>query len=268
MLIKTLAENISNIEDLGSEHGLSIFIETKHHKLLFDTGAGALFSENAAKMKVNLAEVELAVISHGHYDHGGGLKTFLNINNKAKVYLQQKAFEKHYLNIAAGEKKDIGLDETLLTHERLVFMQDRMYIDEELELFSNVLGERLRPSGNRYLLSKAGESFMLDDFAHEQNLILNEDGKNVLVTGCAHNGIVNIIEHFRKEKNSTPDYIIGGFHLQDEQPDVVGEIGKYLMETKAKCYTCHCTGIESYKLLKAMLGENIEYLSTGSQLIL
>ncbi len=271
MIIKILVENISNIENLESEHGLSLYIETKYHKLLFDTGASALFIENAAKMNVNLSEVDLAVISHGHYDHGGGLKAFFSVNNKAKVYLHQRAFEKHYLNRPNGEKSDIGLDETLLPNDRLVFIKDHLVIDEQLELFSNFVGDRLIPSGNRDLLIKTGESFIPDDFAHEQNLVINEDGKTLLVTGCAHNGIVNIIEYFRKEKSSTPDYVIGGFHLynlSNNHDSVVAEIGEYFMETKSKYYTCHCTGIESYKLLKTVMGENIEYLSTGSQLII
>jgi 7,8-dihydropterin-6-yl-methyl-4-(beta-D-ribofuranosyl)aminobenzene 5'-phosphate synthase len=85
MIIKVLAENTSATNDLCSEHGLSLYIETKGHKLLFDTGASAFFAENAIKMNVDLSAVDLAVISHGHYDHGGGLKTFLNINTCARV---------------------------------------------------------------------------------------------------------------------------------------------------------------------------------------
>lgn len=111
MIIKTLVENTSISEKLGGEHGLSLYIETKKHKLLFDTGASALFAENARKMKVDLSEVDLAVISHGHYDHGGGLKAFVNINSKAKIYLNQKSFEKYYSNRSNGEKVYIGLDE-------------------------------------------------------------------------------------------------------------------------------------------------------------
>ena len=74
MIIKTLLENTSASEALGSEHGLSLFVETKQHKLLFDTGASALFAENAIKMQVDLSKVDLAVISHGHYDHTWGLQ--------------------------------------------------------------------------------------------------------------------------------------------------------------------------------------------------
>ena len=104
MKLKVLSENTTSSEKLGSEHGLSLYIETETHKILFDTGASGLFAENAKKLGVDLTMVDLAVISHGHYDHGGGLKTFLGINNHANIYLHQNAFELHYANRPGGVK--------------------------------------------------------------------------------------------------------------------------------------------------------------------
>lgn len=113
---------------------------------------------------------------------------------------------------------------------------------------------------------------MQDDFSHEQNLIINENGKTLLIVGCAHKGIVNIIEHFHSERGFLPDWIIGGFHLNyhgnDEldESNLVNEIGEFLLNTNTHCYTCHCTGTEAYSRLKTIMGEKIEYLSTGNQL--
>ena len=213
MLIRTLVENSSISEKLGSEHGLSLYIETRKNKLLFDMGASALFAGNAKKINVDLTEVDLAVISHGHYDHGGGLQAFLEINSKAKIYLNQKAFGKYYANRPNGEKKHIGLNEKLLPNNRFVFVGEHLVINEELELFSRVKGRRLYPAGNQDLFMKLDFSFVPDDFAHEQNLIIKEDGKIILIMGCAHKGIVNILEHFYNEKNCLPSHVIGGFHL-------------------------------------------------------
>lgn len=272
MIIRVLAENTSNNEIFGSEHGLCLYIETERHRILFDTGASGLFVENAAKMGVDLSAVDLAVISHGHYDHGGGLKTFLRKNSTAKIYLHEKAFEKHYANRPGGTKAYIGLDETLLPDDRFVFCGDHFAIDEGLELFSGVKAKRLIPSGNADLFLKVGEILIRDDFAHEQNLILSQSGKTLLIAGCAHNGIINIIDQFKEEKDCLPDYVIGGFHLynhgtkQNEAPDIVDEIGNLLLETRAQYYTCHCTGVESYNRLKAVMGDNIDYISTGEQL--
>ncbi len=272
MIIKVMAENTSSAKDLGCEHGLSLYIETPKHKILFDTGAGALFYENAVKMNINLSAVDLAVISHGHNDHGGGLKTFLGINSKATVYLHYKAFENHYALRPNGEKDYIGLDQTLLPNQQFVFCGDRLAIDEEIELFSGIKGTKLLPSGNATLLMINGQEFLPDDFGHEQNLIIKENGKTILIAGCAHSGIVNIVEQFHKDKGYLPDLVIGGFHLynqgkkENENPAVVKEVGEFLVNSNAMYYTCHCTGIEPYNQLKSLMGEKIAYLSTGDQI--
>jgi 7,8-dihydropterin-6-yl-methyl-4-(beta-D-ribofuranosyl)aminobenzene 5'-phosphate synthase len=98
---------------------------------------------------------------------------------------------------------------------------------------------------------------------------VEEDGKTLLITGCAHNGIINILEHFKKLKGHMPDYVIGGFHLSsrsggDENPVTIDKISDYLIKINAKYYTCHCTGLEQYKRLKANMGGSIDYIKTGS----
>lgn len=272
MRIVVLVENTSTAQELSGEHGLSLYLETGHHKLLFDTGASGLVVENARKLGVDLSQVDTAVISHGHYDHGGGLAAFLALNSKARVYLQRRAFEPHYANRSCGTKTPVGLDETLMEKERFVFCDGCTVIDEELELFSGVKQARLTPSGNADLFVKTQSGYLPDDFSHEQNLIIRQGETILLIAGCAHNGIVNIIDWFGQQQGRLPDYVIGGFHLynrgakQSEKPELVDQIGRILSETKAKYYTCHCTGLESYQRLKAIMGEQISYLSTGNEL--
>lgn len=90
------------------EHGLSLYLEGKGHRILFDTGQSENFAVNAKRLGVDLAAVDLAILSHGHYDHGGGLKRFLELNQKAPVYLSVYAFEPHFNGV-----KDIGIDPKL-----------------------------------------------------------------------------------------------------------------------------------------------------------
>ena len=120
MRITALAENTSVSDNFGAEHGLSLYIETDKHNILFDMGQTALFSENAEKLGIDLSMVDIAVLSHGHYDHGGGLKKFLSINDKAPVYINRYAFEPHY----NGKEKYIGLDISLQDNERIIFTDD------------------------------------------------------------------------------------------------------------------------------------------------
>lgn len=272
MIIKALAENTSVSSNLGCEHGLSLYIETAKHKILFDTGEGELFAKNALILDVDLRQVDIAFISHGHYDHGGGLKTFLHLNDTAKVHLCSMAFEKHFANFESGGIKFIGLDITLQSSDRFIYVGEQFKIDDELETFSKVRCLRLNPTGNADLLMEKGDDFVPDDFKHEQNLVIRENGSMTLISGCSHCGIVNILEQFHRENGRYPETVIGGFHMynpardQYEQPEIVREIGEFLLQTKAKFYTCHCTGLESFKHLKDVMGDSIDYLSGGRQI--
>ena len=269
MQITALVENTSIRDELGSQHGLSLYIQTKQHNILFDTGVTNMFANNAEILGVDLSEADIAFLSHGHYDHGGGLKTFLELNSKASIYVAQTAFAGYYANEKNNDKRYIGLDPQLLSNDRFVFVGNHLKLDEELELFSGVKCLRLNPTGNTDILKLVGKEYLQDDFTHEVNLVIRENGKTVMITGCAHCGIVNILEHLEHEAGIVPDVVIGGFHLSNpghggtERPELVDEIAAFLLSRGSKYYTCHCTGIASYNRLKAAMGDAVDYLSGG-----
>ena len=131
MKVITLFENRTISKEYKYKHGLSMYIETSNHKILFDTGTDESFAYNACKLGVNLEDIDIAVISHGHFDHGGGLEAFLKLNSKAKIYIGKGAFDNHLLKIFGIIKHNIGLKKELLSNNRFVFVDGLMKIDDE-----------------------------------------------------------------------------------------------------------------------------------------
>ena len=132
MRIHVLAENTTCRDDLAAEHGLSLLIEACGRRLLFDTGASGVFADNAARMGLDLSTVDAAVLSHGHYDHGGGLARFLEINDHAPVYMNERAFSDCW----HGEDHYIGIDQALRGNPRISLTGDTCSLGEGLTLLS------------------------------------------------------------------------------------------------------------------------------------
>lgn len=264
MRITALVENTTKT-DLKAVHGLSLYIETAKHKILFDLGPDGTLFENAKKKGVDLEAVDTVIISHGHNDHGGALKAFLEVNRTAKVYVQASAFEPHFSKVLFV-KVPVGLDASLKDNGQIVLLDGDFAIDDELFLFTVNDSGFLRSPMNNVLYGRDG----IDTFAHEQNLIIKGE-QNVLVMGCGHAGVANIME---KAAQYGPRLCVGGFHLfnpiskkhvKDSLLDSIANVLDGYGDTEF--YTCHCTGSYSYEYLAGKLG-NMHYLSCGEEISL
>ncbi|MDM0977029.1 MBL fold metallo-hydrolase [Clostridium perfringens] len=266
--ITTLVENTKISDEYENKHGLSFHIETEKHNILFDLGPKNTFLTNAKKLNINLEEVDIVVISHGHNDHGGGLEEFLKINNKAKVYIHKDAFNEYY-SMAGIFKKYIGLDKELKANPRIILTEGDMKIDDELYLFSVVENRHKVSKFNKVLYKRVDGMYLEDDFVHEQSLIITENNKNVLMGGCAHNDIRNIIDKAEVIIGKDLDYVISGFHIFNPSTGIsesdlfINTLGDNLNKRNTKFYTCHCTGMRAFKMLEEKLQDKIEYISTG-----
>lgn len=258
MKVTALLENTTERGDMLTEHGLSLYIETGSRRILFDTGQSDRFARNADTLGVDLAAVDFAVLSHGHYDHGGGLQTFLERNGNAPVYLNRFAFEPHY----RGAERYIGLDPNLQSSGRLRFVGDEAELCGGCTLHSCNGNARNRPIDSGGLRVREGDRFLPEDFRHEQYLLIEEDGKRVLFSGCSHKGVLEIARWFR------PDVLIGGFHFSHLPLDeALADCARELDGFPTAYYTCHCTGCEQFRFLRRHM-RRLEYLSCGQTITL
>lgn len=269
MIVTTLLENTTLSRKYKSKHGLSLHIKTDDHNILFDLGPDDTFIQNAKKLNIDISDVDIVIISHGHSDHGGGLEVFLKKNTKAKIYINKYAFEPHYNFLLNYIKNYIGLDNNFKGNDRIVLTDDDYIIDNSLRLFSSIKGKTLLSSLNKCLLKKVGEGYLEDDFKHEQSLIVKEGNKKILISGCSHCGIVNIIDAGEELIGEKINIAIGGFHLynpvskKSESLEFINNLGENLNIRNIDYYTCHCTGLKSFNDLRNILGMRINYLSTG-----
>ena len=274
MLIKVLVENRTSSPKFGFEHGLSLYLELEKHKILFDMGLSTIFLENAKKMGVDLNLVDIGILSHGHSDHGGGLLRFMELNKNANIYIHEKAGEGHFARRINDNIDAIGIPPQVMQESKVICTKGDWQVAEGILLFSTVTKKQLCSKANEVLLMKQAGQYVQDSFEHEQNLLLTEKGKNILITGCAHRGIVNIMERAMELAGGPLDVVLGGFHLsipstgKCEADELIAGVAEYLNSYETKYYTFHCTGIEAYNKLKPVMGEKITYLQTGDELVL
>jgi 7,8-dihydropterin-6-yl-methyl-4-(beta-D-ribofuranosyl)aminobenzene 5'-phosphate synthase len=250
----------------GCEHGLSVLLRTPSARILMDTGASGLFAANAALMGIDLSGVDYVFLSHGHYDHAGGLKTFLGLNSKAKVIVSPKAVTGRFYSERGG-LHSISCDwpqEEM--RGRTLSVDKTMTLADGIRVIASIPQRHPLPLGNRLLSVLREGSLVPDDFSHEMALYV--DG--VLYTGCAHNGLENILE-------ACPwpvDTVIGGFHLLDsddvhsfESEDQLTAMAERLATRypRVSFLTGHCTGSRAFRILQSVLGSRLQQFACGMQ---
>ena len=266
MKITCLIDNCA-LDGFKSEHGLSFWVEANGHSFLFDLGETGAYIDNARALGIDVAKAEFAIVSHGHHDHGGGIAAFMEANPTAKIYIRSGAFDKHYSNKPAEGLHYIGIDESLKNDPRIVETGELYEIFPGIILFSAVTGNELHSTANDILLGSDAKT--PDDFSHEQDLLIVEGDKRVLIDGCAHRGIVNIINRLFNIDPTPPAAVFGGMHLAIPGTDAVdtalvdGTAERLLAVPGTVYYTGHCTGLPSYARLKERMGERVQYLHAG-----
>ena len=276
MKVTALIENTraEGSEDLRAEHGLSLYIEHGEKRILFDTGASGAFADNAARLSIAIEAVDMAVISHHHYDHGGGLRRFLQINQRASIYLRSPPAGDCRFKFLWMDRY-IGLDQALLREyaHRFIFVTERTAASPDVTLLTDVGHSYSLPRSNRNLYLARGGKLVPDDFAHELVLVLRDGDGLVVFTGCSHRGILNMVEAVTRAFPDLPiKAVFGGFHLvilptlnfmSGSKEEVRGIGTRMLQYPLERVFTGHCTGSRAFQVLKGAMGEKLEYIATG-----
>lgn len=279
MYIKTIVEDTlnENFPFLKNEHGLSLYIKYNDKNILFDAGPSDVLVSNSEKLNINLKDIDYLILSHGHFDHGGGIIPFLHVNSKARIFIQRNSF-KNYFFKNKQETEFIGLDPLILKKysDRIIFIDESVYnITDNIFLVPNVvLEKRITYNNKAMLINEQPNIFKQDFFEHEQAMIIKDNNKFYLFSGCSHKGIINIGNSIKRMFNITHiDYVIGGLHLVDDpiskspiNTSELDEVAEYLKNNVAQTYSCHCTGDPAYNYLKNTLSDRIHYLRTGSEI--
>lgn len=254
MRIKVLVDNHTK-DTLQAEWGLSLFIEYEGHRILLDGGTTGIFADNAKALGIPIEQIELAVLSHAHYDHADGLERFFLENKHAKCYIRSCCGEDCY-----DRKKDkyIGIKAGLLETYGDRFVR----IEGEYELLPGVTLLPHRTEGLDRLGEKVGMyryrdgTWIPDDFSHEQSLVFETKKGLVICNSCCHGGADHIIEEVKRAFPGEKVYaLIGGLHLyRASNEEVLGLAEKIRGTGIVKVYTGHCTGERAVELLRERLG--------------
>jgi len=268
--IITLLENHQDPDqpELKAEHGVSFYIENNGNVFMSDVGQSRYFADNALKLGIDLSAVEALAISHHHYDHGGGLRHFFEVNKTAPVYLKSSPPDVDYVEENAGQPLgDIGLDKVLLKEfeNRIVYITEKVEIPSGFHLLTDIPETYPKPRGDERLKMKKGDVIVPDTFDHEIVTVLETDDGLVILTGCGHNGVLNMIEAARRAFPGKPVIaMIGGFHLHHESERSVRDVAKAILSMGIPAvYTGHCTGEDALDILEDELGERLHRLTTG-----
>ncbi|MDD2333396.1 MAG: MBL fold metallo-hydrolase [Mesotoga sp.] len=256
----TVLCNDKAIEGFECEHGVSFFVEMNGKNYLFDTGSTDVAVKNARKLGLNLSRIELIVISHGHYDHLGGLGSALRETGAKKVLVGEGSFERKFSETTLTSPED-GRTE----YERLGAIIETVWTSKEIAdgvyvMTAAPLVTKERP-GEKHVKITEGITDR-DLFNDELSLSVVENGNVTVITGCSHRGIGNIVKQasgFGKVKN-----VVGGLHLLHKTEDELEEIFGYLLGFDIdKFHIGHCTGDNVVKKIAERFPAEVRELMAG-----
>jgi 7,8-dihydropterin-6-yl-methyl-4-(beta-D-ribofuranosyl)aminobenzene 5'-phosphate synthase len=273
--ITILCENLVGKRVGSGEHGFSAFIETSRGNYLFDTGSGYSVVANSLALDKDLRTVRKIFLSHGHYDHTGGLPEVLKLKGSVDVHVHPDVFIDRIHVFKENEKEikrfvGIPFKRTYLEFlgAKFILNSDLAEVEKGMFLTGEVPKRTSFEKPDPRLFSEMNGRYTPDAISDDQSLILNTERGLVLILGCAHSGLINILNHVTGKMREERFYaILGGTHLDFLAPEQLEETIKVLRKMDIeRIGAAHCTGMRAAFRLQQEFGERFFYGCVGSVL--
>jgi len=250
-------------ERLVAEHGLSLWIETEDKRILFDTGQGGALENNARVLGADLGQTDILVLSHGHYDHTGGIAQVAKVAGQVEVYCHPGAVLPRY-SIRDGTPKPIQMPRESMRAldnmpaQRLHWVTQPVLLSERIGITGPIPRETsYEDTGGPFYLDPEGKR--PDPIDDDVALWIRTNEGLVVCVGCCHAGLVNTLNHVRRLTNgSRIRAVIGGFHLLNASDQRLEQTMSRLQSISPDTVVpCHCTGEGAFAALKEAVGERL-----------
>ena len=271
--ITVLVENSVNTRGLRAEHGLAFLIQTERHQLLFDTGQSDLLLQNACNLRLDLRDMEAVVLSHGHYDHTGGLKAVSELAPRARFHLHPAALSAKFASQPGGASRAIGMTGENVELVRAA-VQPVTWTHSPTEVVEGIFvtGEIPRQNdfedtGGRFFLDETGSK--ADPLVDDQALFFDTPEGLVVMLGCGHAGVVNTLEHVLRLAGNRPiRAVIGGFHLLNAGRERLEKtVEAFRRWNVGRLIAGHCTGLAAVARLWTAFPGRCASCATGTRLL-
>lgn len=276
LILSFLIENTSCSDDIVPEHGLAIYVEYGEFKGLYDCGQTDIIIENAYTMEKDLMELDWIALSHGHYDHCGGLTDVL-MHTHQHIPLH---FGKGALQIKHAIKRDS--DETYangcnFTRKDLQYLGVEVHEHQEpcAEICKDIylvgpapMKNKFEKTSGRFLLKDKNGEFARDDFSDERSLVIDTPSGLIILTGCAHRGPLNILAQVQELFDGKRiRALIGGFHLNADSDELLDKkVEEFRKLDLDAIGLAHCTGGKASRYLREMMPEKCFLCPAGAEL--